>query len=150
MRRRIVQRVLERLQARRVRLPLVVTEVGMARAGGDDQVVVVDRVAVGQSTRGRSPSTRAPRRAARGRCGRGAGSSGSARDVARRKRRRRDLIQQRLEDVVIPPIEQRDRHVGAGARARRETAEAAADDHDVWIGVASDLCHSINANDHSP
>ncbi len=35
-----LQRVLERLEPRRVLAPLVVAEIGMRRAGGDDQIVV--------------------------------------------------------------------------------------------------------------
>src|SRR5439155_22540906 len=36
------QRVLERLQAGRIRLPVVVAEIGVTGAGRDDQVVVLD------------------------------------------------------------------------------------------------------------
>ena len=63
-----LQGILERLQARRVARPFVVPEVAVARAGGDDQVVVSD------SARPRSTALPArqhqspwPRRAARGR-----------------------------------------------------------------------------------
>ena len=52
-----------------------------------------------------------------------------ARDVGRRERRRRDLIEQRLEDVVVRAIDQRDVHRRTLERARRvQSAEAAADD----------------------
>jgi hypothetical protein len=53
-------------------------------------------------------------------------------DVARRQRRRSDLIQQRLEQMVIVAVEERDTDRGIGERPRRvETAEAAAEDDDV-------------------
>ena len=51
-----VDRVLDRLQARRERLPLVVAEIGVARAGGDDQVVVGDRAARRAGPRGAAVS----------------------------------------------------------------------------------------------
>ena len=54
-------------------------------------------------------------------------------DVARRQRRRRDLVQQRLEEMVVVAVDQRDADRRARERPRRvEAAEAAADDHDVW------------------
>ena len=53
------------------------------------------------------------------------------RHIARRQRRGRDLIEQRLEQMVVVAIEERDLRVRAGERARRmQTAESAADDHD--------------------
>ena len=42
-----LERIFKRLQSWRVGLPLGVTEIGVARAGRDDQIVVVDAVAVG-------------------------------------------------------------------------------------------------------
>ena len=55
------------------------------------------------------------------------------RDVAGRQRRGRHLIEQRLEQVVVVAIEQRDPDRRAGERARRvEAAESAADDDDAW------------------
>ena len=54
------------------------------------------------------------------------------RDVAGRQRRRRHLIEQRLEQVVVVAVEERDAHRRTLQRLRgREPAEAAADDHDV-------------------
>ena len=48
------------------------------------------------------------------------------------QRRGRDLIEERLEQVVIAAIEQRDAHRRVGQRARAvEPAESAADDDDV-------------------
>jgi hypothetical protein len=53
-------------------------------------------------------------------------------DVARVERRRRDLIEQRLEQVVVTAVDQRDvdRRAREGTR-RGQAAEAAANDHDV-------------------
>ena len=53
-------------------------------------------------------------------------------DVPRRQRRHRDLIQQRLEDMMVAPIDQRDPHRRAAQRPRGiQAAETAADDHDM-------------------
>src|SRR5688572_19595371 len=60
-------------------------------------------------------------------------------DVARRKSRGRDLIQQRLKDVVIVAIDDRHlaRHVAEAARGVEAGKPAADDDH---LGQA---CHSL-------
>ena len=53
------------------------------------------------------------------------------RDVGRRERRRRDLIQQRLEDVMIRPIDHRDVYGGIaqGACGVQSTKSATDDDN---------------------
>jgi hypothetical protein len=57
-------------------------------------------------------------------------------DVARRQRRRRDLVQQRLKQMIVVTIEQRDAYRRVGERACGvESAKTAADNHHVW-GVA--------------
>ena len=54
------------------------------------------------------------------------------RDVARRQRRGGHLIQQRLEEMVVVPIDERHPHRRGGERARGiQPAEAAANDHDM-------------------
>ena len=54
------------------------------------------------------------------------------RDVAGVQRRGGDLVEQRLEEVVVAAVDERDAHGRArSARAAAEPAEAAADDHDV-------------------
>jgi hypothetical protein len=53
-------------------------------------------------------------------------------DIAGVQRRRRDLVEQRLKQVVIAAIDQRDRDRRIGELARRrEASEAAPDDDDV-------------------
>ena len=49
-----VERALQRLQLGRVRAPVVVAEVGVARAAGDDQRVVLERVGAARADSGRS------------------------------------------------------------------------------------------------
>ena len=58
-------------------------------------------------------------------------------DVGRGQPGGGDLVEQRLEDVMIPPIQQRHAHRCAAERPRRvQSAEPAADDDDVREGVA--------------
>jgi hypothetical protein len=55
-------------------------------------------------------------------------------DVARGERRGRDLVQQRLEEVVVVPVDQGDVDRRAIERARRAQApEPAADDDDARV-----------------
>jgi hypothetical protein len=129
-----VQRLLQRLQPRRHRRPLVVPEVRVARPRGQDQVVVrhapgavrqhdflrrrVDRRDLLQQHLriGLIPQHRADR----------------VGDVRRRERRRCDLIEQRLKEMVISAVDHRHSHRRFRQRLRRlQPAEPAADDHDV-------------------
>jgi hypothetical protein len=53
------------------------------------------------------------------------------RDVGGRQARRRDLVEQRLEQMVVAPIDQGDLHLLVAERHRcAEAAEPGADDHD--------------------
>ena len=114
------------------RAPLVVPEVGVRRAARDDQIVVGE-LAVGQH----EPPARlvdgahvreedlhvrlAPQDPSDGR-----------RDVPRRERRHRHLIEQRLEDVMVAAVDDRDAKRGTAQGAGRiEPAKPAADDHDM-------------------
>jgi hypothetical protein len=137
------QCVVERLQARCVRGPLVVSEVGVSCAGREQQRVVVDRVAVAEhdSPRRRFDANDVGQADFHVRLGtqdvpqrRG--------DVRRRQSRRRDLVQQRLEQMMVRTIDERDPHRRACERTcRPQAAETAADDHCV-MGVAGHRCSS--------
>src|SRR3989454_7326321 len=60
------------------------------------------------------------------------------RDVGRVQRSRGDLVEQRLEEVVVAPVEQRDPHGAVGERpCGVEPAETAAHDHHVRKGGRS-------------
>ena len=133
-----VQRLADRLEPGRVRGPLVVPEVGVGHPRRQDQVVVVDVPTSDQhpllfhldALHARHEHRRvrlAPEQLANG-----------CRDVGRGERRRRDLVQQRLEEMVIAAVDDRDAYAGAieGAR-RRETAEASPQDHDVGLFLSS-------------
>ena len=100
-----------RLEPGREALPLVVAEVRVGRAGGDDQVVVGE-LAVGRAApvvrRGRTPVASASSTVvffcfAQDRAER-------IGDVARVERGGRDLVEQRLEQMVVAPVDQRDLH----------------------------------------
>ena len=59
-------------------------------------------------------------------------------DVTGRQRRGRNLIQQRLKDVMVAAIQQRDLGVGLSKRLRgRESPETAANDHDMRAALSS-------------
>ena len=127
-----LHRVVDALEARRERLPFRVREVRVARAGADDEIVVLVLAAL---ARGHLPSLDVDvrdffhehRRAlmvaqqpANGR-----------RDVGGRERRRRHLIEQRLEEMMVRAIEHEHVHVVAPERARCiQPTEPATDDDD--------------------
>ncbi len=130
-----LDRVLERLQARRRGLPIVVPEVVVAHAGGDDQDVVGKLAARRQDAAAgdvesghvfeqdaRVPAPLQDRPEGRG-------------DVRGREGTRRHLIEKRLEEMEIPPVENgdldRERPEAAG---RVQAAETPAHDHDAREG----------------
>ena len=128
-----LERVVDRLHPRRVVRELRMPEVRLARAGGDDQAVVGDLAAAIQ---------RLDREAARAEIDgddlaeHDAGVPLVAQHVAHRRRDvalgedpRRDLVEQRLEQVVVGPVDERDVDVGAPQPpGGEEPAEAATDD----------------------
>ncbi len=141
--------ILERLESRRIRLPVAVTEVRVLRSGGDDQPVVVDRSAVGDldascgdiDARGiREQHSHVPDAAQDPSDRRG--------DIAGRERRGRDLIQERLEDVMVATIDQRDANVRVAKSASSgQPAKAAADDDDVgYHGSLSLICYGLQSS----
>ena len=113
--------------------PFVVPEVAVARAGRHDQVVVADRALHRFSRHRRAATSIASASASSTRTfgGMPEDPADRRRDVAGRQRRGRHLVEQRLEEMVVMPIEQRDAHPFAAQDFRgREPAESAADDHD--------------------
>ena len=127
------QRIVERLQARRVRSPLVVAEVVVRGATGHEQEVIGQRRAVGTQ------------HAARGQVDRGDLGHADrhvalvAQDVAQRRGDvtgrepgRGHLVEQRLEQVVVGAVDQGDVDRRLGQRPRRpQASKAATDDDDV-------------------
>ena len=104
-----LDRVLDALEARRERFPLVVAEVRVPRAGGDDEIIIIELVGRPRSRTTRASDRCASLRSSAPRCSLLAQQPADRRrDVARRQRRRRDLIEQRLEDVVVGAIDDRD------------------------------------------
>ncbi len=140
MRRRIDEGVVQVLEPGREALPFIVAEVGMRGAAGDQQIVVVDAAAV---------QVNAPRGGidARDLAHEHGDIALLAQDVAqrrgdrrRRQARGRDLVQQRLEQVMVAAIDQRDFHRRACQLPHRpQSAESATDDHDL-----PDVAHEEN------
>ena len=130
------ERALERLHLGRVLAPLVVAEVRVARAAGDDQRVVGDRrrrrhVADRPQCTSRASRSKSVTSAITTRTLRSPLEDRAQRisDLARRQRARRDLVGERLEEVEVPPVDQRhlDRRAAqrlrppAGRRSRRRS-----------------------------
>ena len=131
--------VLQRLQAGRERLPFVMAEIGVARAGREDQRVVGQRVAVIEQHA-------LVRRVDAGHGGEQGRDLGPAAqqiadrpgDLRGRQRGGGDLVEQRLEQMMVAPVDQRDADRRAGqAEGRLQPAETGADDHDAMA-----LCRS--------
>ena len=109
MRRRKRGGVFQRLQARRERLPLVMAEIGVTRAGGENQRVVGHGVAViEQHALGRGVDAAdggKQRRHLRAVAQEIADRPG---DLGGRQRGGRDLVEQRLEQMMVAAVDQRD------------------------------------------
>ena len=137
-----LQRVINGLQPRRQRLPVIVAEVGVCGPGGHDQVVV------GQG-RIHANATVRVRHVNRARLAQqhfdivvlGKNLANRRGNFRRRDSGGRHLVQQRLEGVVIRAVhhgdvERKTRQLLRGVQA----AKAAADDHDLLAqGVAHDV-----------
>src|SRR5262249_27819518 len=109
------RRVLERLQARRERLPIVMAEIGVARAGRQNERVVGEHRAVIEM----QLATLLVDGLDRGEQGRdllalAKQMSDRPGDLRWRERRRRRLIEQRLEQVMVATIDDRDADWRAG------------------------------------
>src|SRR6266542_2937728 len=123
--------ILQVLQSRRARLPLLVSEVGMPRSGCEDEEVVSDTTVGHDDVAGsgvhrdrvREQHLRVllPAQDRTNRIG----------DVARRERRGRHLVEERLEEMVIAAIHDGDLNRGVAKCLRgREPSEARTDDDD--------------------
>ena len=128
-----LDRILERLQTRRRLEPFVVAEVRMRRAGRNDQIVVrhfaieqmhdllpcVDRRGLAKKHR---RIELAPQNSPYRCC-----------DITRIQRRGRDLVEQRLKQVMVAAIDHRHPNRRSLERPRSlDPAESAADDHDMF------------------
>jgi hypothetical protein len=130
-----LERVVNRLQAGRHALPLVVAEVAVRSARGDNQVVVLNvpvRVAVGDHhLLVRHIHRLRVRQQHLGIFLLAQDLPDRRRDIRRSQRRRRHLVQQRLKQVVVAPVKHRDPHRRAVQLARGvDAAETGAENHD--------------------
>ena len=125
------RRVVDRLQPRSERLPVVVAEIRVRRARRDDEVIERQRAIAKLDDAPRrvdgSDFAEQHRRVALPAQNR----ADRPRDIRRRQACRRDLVEQRLEQVIVVPVDDRDVGVGARERLRGEQpAESCADDDD--------------------
>jgi hypothetical protein len=136
--------VVDRLEARGVRRPVVMPEVGVAGARGDHQRVVRDRAAVREDD---PPALgiETHRLAEQDRGVRVAPEDAPQRlgDVARRQRAGRHLVEQRLEQVEVATIDERHRGTGLAAQLPGgvEPPEPTADDDHAAIDHAAFVGH---------
>src|SRR5581483_7613743 len=139
------ERALERLHLCGVLAPVVVPEVRVPRAAGDDERVVLERL------RCRHLSDRSQAQRARGEIEVGylgehdphvavalEDRAQRIRDLARRQRTSRDLIRQRLEEMEVAAVDEGDVDARTAQALRGlQPAEAAADDDDAVHVTAS-------------
>ena len=114
-----LERVLQRLESRGEPLPLVVAEVRVARAGGEDEGVVGEGALVEDDAPAREvhrPDLREEDAHARGVAQDGAQRH---RDVGGGERGRRDLVEERLEEVMVAAVHEGHANVAARERAAR-------------------------------
>src|SRR4030095_6470991 len=137
-------RIREGLQTRRVRLELLVTEVAVRGAGGEDQGVVLDRHSLALrtvdedqlpylvDTNDLSHDHRRvllPVQDLAKRC----------RDLRWRQGRNRNLVEQRLEEMVVGAIDQQDSNWRVAQRFRcSESSKSATDDDDERCAIGHD------------
>ena len=129
------RRILQRLHARRIGLPFVMAEIGMAGAGREDQRVEADRPFALQQHLPVRPVDAGNRAEQRGDVLVAAQQEADRPgDLRGRQRSRRDLIEQRLEQMMIALVDHGDPDWRASEVARGfEPAEAGADDDDVML-----------------
>ena len=126
-------RVVHRFEPRRYRLPLLVTEIRVGRAGREDEIIVRDPRAFGQddltACRVHVHDLAQPHLCVRLLP---EDSADGARDVGWREGRRGDLVEQGLKEVEVPSIDERepDGRLPECSGAV-QASEAAADDHDM-------------------
>ena len=125
----------ERLQPGRVALPFVVAEVAVRHAGGDDEMVPGDRLAAVERGGPRGDVDRSHLRLQdRQVAARHLAAQRVADRRAHRRRaqaRGRDLVEERLEQVMVGAVDERDLDRRLRERPHRlDAAEAAADDED--------------------
>ena len=146
------QRIVKRLEPRCAFLPVVVPEVRVRGAGGNDEKVVrrltvaqdhpltcrVDRASIGEK------HFHVPLLAKNPADGRG--------DVSRRERRHRDLVEKRLEHMMVPSIQQGNVNGRAAQRAGGiKTAKPATDDdnasHELNNTLRNTACSGASTKD---
>jgi hypothetical protein len=101
-------RVADLLQTRRERRPLVVAEIGVPRPSRDDQIVVRDAPLIDQHLAGCSVDVGNPAENHLGVALPAQDGTDRLGDVGGRERCGRDLIEQRLKQVIVAAVDHRD------------------------------------------
>ncbi len=130
-----LERVLQALQPRGVRLPVVMSEIGMPRTGGKHQIVVGNRTSIGMQNllvgidrdRFRHQDRSNIFLPAQDR-------TDWLGDIRRRKRCGCDLVEQRLEGVMVAAVHHDDLNRGVFQRLNHpQSAESGPDDDDAGL-----------------
>ena len=146
-----LRRIFYALQAGREGRPLILAEIAVRRAGGQNQIVIWDLLVAHHdspacSVNGGNRTEQHPdvERVAKQRAhGRG--------DIARRKRRGRHLIEKRLKQVVISAIDDRDRRTHtAQRRGTGDAAKSRTDDHYAWQAIECELRTAVEFRNTPP
>jgi len=123
--------IVDALQARGIGLPFVMAEIGVARAGRHHQPVIADAPFIGLDLAVRPVDPGHPRQAHGGILLAPEDAADGGGDLGRRETGRRHLIEQRLEQVIIMPVDDRHIQFGAGQMLRRrQPRKPATQDHD--------------------
>jgi hypothetical protein len=127
-----VDGVLDLLQARRDRLPFIMTEIGVAGAGCDDEAVEGDPPSVLKQDIAAPAIDALDPAQQHTRIGLAAQDAADGRrDIGGREARRRHLIEQRLEQIVVAPVDDGhiDRNLGQGLRGGQAAKSCPQDHH---------------------
>ena len=125
------QCVVEGLQPRGRLRPGGVAEIARLRPSGDDQLVIWHRMAVAQDALAMRVHAGHCRHQHVGTLRRGNDATQRRGDIRWRKRRRRDLVQQRLEQVMVVGLDDREIDIAPMLESQRrlQAAEPSADHH---------------------
>lgn len=143
--------ILHAFQSRRIRFPFVLAEIAVTRSGREDEVVVwhtlltedhhmLPRVDAGHRAQQHTHVEEIAEQPAHRRG-----------NVAWRKARRRNLIEQRLKQVIVMAVDERHLHRNA-AQPRRagKSTESRTHDHDSRQSVERERGLSVELREHAP
>ena len=118
-------------------LPLVVAEIRVLRSAGQDQRIVLERAEVGDDLVSLQMDRRHFSLQDANVCVLREDAADRSGDLGGTQAGRRHLVQQRLKQMMVPPIDERDVDIRRGAKffGRVQPAESAADDQDPCMAL---------------